>query len=130
MSDAPIPPALTPEEWAGVREDFANEWAAGHRLRHQLLPDCAVEFWEYTRSGRGSPHVSMVLVDEENHVSVDRRHALAALALHGQPFGFTREDVVACDLAAHLTRDTAEAEPARTLLVLAAKIRALLPPEP
>lgn len=56
-------------------------------------------------------------------------HAVAALALYGQPFGFTREDV-------KLLRDEAEGEwngeqmdVGRRLLRLADRIEALLPPE-
>ena len=59
------------------------------------------------------------------------RHALAALALYGQPFGFTREDVEV------LRRVLREWTPLREspidlpvgLATLAARIEALLPPE-
>ncbi len=54
------------------------------------------------------------------------RHALAALCLHDQPFGFTREDAEWCVAASY-----AFANPhlKRNLLSLADRIEALLPPE-
>lgn len=68
MSDE-VKPALTPEEWAEVTEDakyFADAIT-------ESADNLATAFFEIKEQGT--------------------RHALAALALHGQPFGFTREDV-------------------------------------
>lgn len=60
----------------------------------------------------------------------ESRHATAALCLHGQPFGFTREDVIMLR-AARLRLDGEEQEDAwdKSLDSLADRIEALLPPE-
>ena len=69
------------------------------------------------------------------------RHAHAAVALAGQPFGFTREDVTAvremARLVAHIDSDPESqvyagcpAVDSAELDSLAARIEALLPPEP
>ena len=61
------------------------------------------------------------------HLTPQDRHALAALCLHKQPFGFTSDDVVALqDLAAFVVNDS---EYRKQALSLAARIAALLPPE-
>jgi hypothetical protein len=125
MSDA-IPPALTPEEWAGDHQDFANDHAAGHRASYRLGPDCVVEFWTYSR-GPGGPGGHMEVTDGTNHhdtpsITIDRPNALAALALHGQPLGFTRFDV---QLLRHYAKTTIEGE---HFSDLADRIDALLPP--
>jgi hypothetical protein len=58
------------------------------------------------------------------------RHALAALALHGQPFGFTHADVnLLLDEMGMLIGDIDEEERARWVS-LAERIEALLPPVP
>ena len=94
MTGEKITPALTPEEWR-----LARLWHAGK------MPGGKV---------RG-----MVVLDlPETH-----RHGAAAVALYGQPFGFTREDVEALrGLAADLHPYN---EP---FYSLADRIEALLPP--
>jgi len=54
-------------------------------------------------------------------------HQAAALALHGQPFGFTREDV--WHLRALLAVDALDDTARTRTLSLANRIAALLPPE-
>lgn len=70
--------------------------------------------------------------DDSMHVRVpdEYRHALAALALYQQPFGFTREDVDR--LRAFAIRDSRTHGPHETHWAwhLADRIAALLPPEP
>lgn len=108
---APITPALTAEEWAEQRID---------RRDHDtitLSPDTG----------------GITVADgfEGGYVSSDDRHALAALALHGQPFGFTWDDV------RFLRHEAAAAREMHGELIaesfdfdaLAARIEALLPPE-
>jgi hypothetical protein len=62
-------------------------------------------------------------------VYMDRPHASAALALHGQPFGFTWDDVDAIRHAAKMARtwDEVVGDP-DVLDGLADRIAALLPP--
>jgi hypothetical protein len=59
-------------------------------------------------------------------------HVAAALALYGEPFGFTREDLTALrDAAEELgaMSDSYDARLAAPLRSIAARIAALLPPE-
>ena len=115
-----IKPALTPEEWAvRKRPQYYQEQPCirlssdGKELR--LSEDVV-------RDGE--------VVDESPWLVVDdaaSRHALAALALHGQPFGFTREDVKALNgLIAYLHIhhfDVAD------IASITARVAALLPAE-
>ena len=57
-------------------------------------------------------------------------HGMAAMALYGQPFGFTREDVDELIVAADLCDDASHPETARHILTIARRIEALLPPKP
>ena len=56
------------------------------------------------------------------------RAALAAFALHAQPFGFTREDAAAVRRAAEAVQGGTTGLDAELLESLAARIEALLPP--
>jgi len=56
-------------------------------------------------------------------------HQLAALCLYGQPFGFTREDVVMLRCVEVVCRRESLVEPASSMASLADRIAALLPPE-
>lgn len=58
---------------------------------------------------------------------IGQRHGVAALALHGQPFGFTWEDVDYIRMATTPPGDWRRQDD--TLMRIAAKIAALLPPE-
>lgn len=107
----PIKPALTPEEWAS----------------------------HYSDGNLGEDGVEEALLYASRKIAecIDsigpNRHALAALALHGQPFGFGRYDVVMLrDAAAHFagSRNTAAGLQHLAMTSLAARIEALLPPEP
>ena len=99
-----IRPALTPEEWAD-----ALAWP--HGLKDYLVRPAE-------RIGYGDDAPSDL-------------HRVAALALHGQPFGFTREDVTLLresrtEFAASLRASDTDLD---LLDSLAARIEALLPPE-
>lgn len=121
MSDS-IKPALSPEEWrAGVIRDD--------------------EGWACIRNPQpGNPNGDMpnngwVRMSCEECITwlhgprwLTRRHAVAALCLYGQPFGFTREDAeilreYADEIEDGFTRRGA------TLRSMADRIAALLPPE-
>lgn len=125
MSDE-IKPALQPHEWDG-----GETWYPIVALR--TTNGGAVSVWD----GK--------ITDDSQFVTVpnDYRHALAALALHGQSFGFTHEDVTLLRDVLSGPHDTAieedeghswevscgEDHDARTRrLDLAARIAALLPP--
>lgn len=102
-TDTKVQPALTPEEWARVR-------AFGDEAVFSVSGPGDAEGWGQPALRRqGAPGI----------------HALAALCLHGQPFGFTRED-------ARTLRECVEHDKPcdiPRLLHLADRIEALLPPE-
>ena len=96
-----IEPALTPEEW---QEELASP-TLGQRI-------------ESAAGGASLDGFAGPL-----------RHALAALALQGQPYGFTREDADGLRaLAESLLRNLGDKVPVAPLLSLADRIEALLPP--
>lgn len=98
-----VQPALTPEEWARKELRYEN-WGEAF-----LAPD----------GDLGIRGVNNTAIFEP-----PMQHALAALALHGQPFGFTREDV-------RLLRTIAEvSDLIPRVASLADRIEALLPPTP
>jgi hypothetical protein len=77
----------------------------------------------------GSPSTEML----GDHAETE--HELAALALHGQPFGFTREDVALLDRAARNAGPLCEYSDEESIAELvaryrdfAARLAALLPP--
>lgn len=74
----PITPALTPDEWAGI----------GYGLTLQFPP---LDIGAYRSSDPGE--YTAVPAVRSSRVDTEWRHAWAALALHGQPFVFTQEDV-------------------------------------
>lgn len=134
-------PALTPEEWAELRVDWysANRgpyvgWPVADGARRLEIDKDNVE----------------VHLDPEEYTAIPQwgLHAVAALCLHGQPFGFTWEDVAnvrkaATEACTHdegaryydeagsprLVLDCDE-EAVHPLTLLADRIEALLPPEP
>lgn len=103
----PLKPALTPEEWVKLEGPIGKEGFAPFDIRGGLLylPD---SYMEWAPSNR-------------------ERHALAALCLHEQPFGFTRNDVRL--LNALVCTDRAWMNARKEILDLIARIEALLPPE-
>lgn len=111
----PIPPALSPEEWA-KRQIAAKGWLA-YIVSEEDAPD-EVGQLGITSSGH----------DGESFEG-RARHAIAALALHGQPFGFKPQDKIFLREMADIVEDSSSrSDVAATLRDLAARIEALLPP--
>lgn len=116
MSDETVRPALTPEEWK--------------------LLSCETPL-EKVALGMDASMSTMLVVTHRTEtgatlVGTRELHAVAALALHGQPFGFTWKDVALLrrradreeeELAMHGARGTSQ------LRSLADRIAALLSPE-
>jgi len=99
-------PALTKEEWE-EKETHRQDGYAGARLVEKEDESCV-------ETGYRDFYYGDAYVGQE-------RHGLAALCLHNQPFGFTREDVKLLRAFANLcTSDFRN---------LADRISALLPPE-
>ena len=117
-----IKPALTAEEWAKATADYDSLYEPFTGLSVQAYNDGSLGVWGSYEGGAQPPAA---------------RHALAALALHGQPWGFTREDAAhlraladAIDRAAtaqelFILLQASDPEPLRDL---ADRIEALLPP--
>ena len=115
-------PALTPDEWAHAHGNLCTD--ASGRL-----------YWGEPRFR--IPIGSTPLEDENGD---PRRHAIASLCLHEQPFGFRRDDAeLALGLAEYLEAGsykrldaigitTFNHQPADALRELASRILALLPP--
>lgn len=72
-----IQPALSPEEWKTQRIDFPELAATGGMGESIIIQ----------RNPVG------LLVSRDCVVPPSKQHALAALCLYGQPFGFTQRDV-------------------------------------
>jgi hypothetical protein len=124
-----IRPALDPEEWA--------------RLHHwvQCYDSWSDEQSEKTGVGEISAGPDYLTLTSHQHGEIadfsapTDRHALAALALHGMPFGFTRQDVAALDALLEMAYDAfggsksgTEGDPDwQRGKALRAKLHALLP---
>ena len=120
MSDSEIRPALS-----------AEEWAKRTVVRGEFMDECKVSGWE---------KIVAVHNGGDSVYPTPARHALAALCLYQQPFGFSQEDV---DLLGRLADydhgeaacldgydnfpEEADRREAHTRS-LAARIAALLPP--
>ena len=119
-----IPPALTPEQWeARDYRQVAREldtWA-----KEQLSADDSTEYVAKLGLNEKGSVIVMSRAHDRVLVPPPVRAALAAFALAEQPFGFTREDVVALRAAAETVE---EAAIARSLRSLATRLEALLPP--
>lgn len=113
MKTEEITPALSPAEW---RAPF-----------------------DFAPSSCGEVNDQMVCVTPRNEVlTIKARHAHAAIALNGQPFGFTWEDVDCLRACAKQQRDidgdreaiayAGQLSHGDDLESLAARIEALLPP--
>lgn len=116
-----ITPALMPQEWTGCAVERGDELAylqTGNELVIRNKDDSGT--WDYGTAGPAM------------------LHAVAALCLVGQPFGFTRDDVGALNEAinefrvkgiAPIDPHSAEfRETAEALQSIADRIAALLPP--
>lgn len=110
---APMKPALTAEEWA----------RRFHSI--QCYDSWSEEQSEKTGVGEISADLDYLRLTSHQHSEIANfsapsdRHALAALALYGQPFGFSWQDVW-----------NLRNVPALEIHHIADKIAALLPPEP
>ena len=131
-----IEPAMTPEEWAAA----LNPGGDVDMVRGDL------RLWRHDEGEPFPVEVGIRSVDIMNgervagisHVLGKDLHALAALALHGQPFGFTWEDVDALRYDAEQARRLAVLHAGRwygdmhelevRLSSIADRIAALLPP--
>ena len=122
------PPALTPEQWeARDYRQAARELDAWAREQGAAAhEDDATEYVAKLGLAASGAVVAMNRAHDRVLVPPPARPVLAALALDGQPFGFSRNDVAAVRRAADRGAGPAELEARRDL---AARLGALLPPE-
>lgn len=94
----------------------------------QVRPALTVEEWAAELAQRPTPLVPSIewAAREMGDIS---RHALAALALYGQPFGFDATDLAQLRVAAAILREGDNGGHAHFVDRIADKIAALLPPE-
>jgi hypothetical protein len=111
-----IRPALTPEEWASREVNRKLTDSGGWPLSCQpiALGEDAISI--------GPPEYAPSM-----HVPAEYLHAIAALALHDQPFGFRHKDVRLLREAVYNVPDGWSGNP--WMDELADRIAALLPPE-
>lgn len=126
-----VVPALTPEEWATWREHgyVMHGGPSGGLAGGQHIRLATFASRKRRASGEDGIYMAVVPVDLP-----EEKHALAALCLHDQPFGFTRamvEAIRACVGAADTPWDRGGAPPGVVTLArqTADRIEALLPPE-
>jgi hypothetical protein len=115
MDNPPIPPALTPLDWANASE--------GHEVGGRQF------------TARISRQDMQLFTAEDPELDEGDRHALAALCLHEQTFGFSHEDVVALlDAATSIEEEWPEEhqkwQDVPRLRSIASRLAALLPPAP
>lgn len=109
-----IPSALTAEEWAAKRIVEDSDGKEPYGYGYAELQDGS-----FVAGEPGGGHSAGVFTS--------RRRAIAALCLHGQPFGFTQEDVKGLrNIAEAIAEDFEPPDP--FLLSIANRIVALLPP--
>jgi hypothetical protein len=121
-----IPPALTPEQWeARDYRQAARELDTWAKKAEQQSADDSTEYVAKLGLNANGSVIVMNRAHDQVLVPPPARAALAAFALAEQPFGFTREDVVALRAAAETAED---AGVARSLRSLATRLEALLPP--
>ena len=120
---ADITPALTPEEWGALPEPMLDD------------------LWVFADANGGiyGGRAAITGDDVPGNIRLDspespRPHAIAALALHGQPFGFTRADLRLLEEAETKLAGGVAPEDyipfAERVGMLRERIAALLPPEP
>ena len=121
-----IPPALTPEQWeARDYRQAARELDTWAKKAEQQSADDSTEYVAKLGLNANGSVIVMSRAHDRVLVPPPARAALAAFALAEQPFGFTREDVVALRAVAETAED---AGIARSLRSLATRLEALLPP--
>ena len=105
--------AMTKEEWAAKETPGNGDW--------QDKRDGTVARLEY------DPSELYVWVESGFRVALGSHHAVAALCLHEQPFGFTREMLrLASNAGVH---DLANQDEIDATEAIFERIEALLPPE-
>jgi len=110
-------PALTPAEWSG--EDRVVISTTSPKLGYFVYADSVPDGLELS-----------VVGPQTFTLPPDSAHTLAAMCLHGQPFGFTRDDVRTLRTMAVTDHEgfARDDSPDAFLASLADRIEALLPP--
>jgi hypothetical protein len=125
----PHAPALTPEQWEArdyrqAARDL-DRWAKDNTA--QAGEHDSTEYVAKLGLDASGSVIAMSRAHDRVLVPPPARPALAAFALHGQPFGFSHEDVAVLRRAAETSPDGPTAGALRDL---GERLRALLPSAP
>lgn len=132
MASDDVTPALTPEQWASTPKVYFREPTSRY-------PNGPID--EATSYGVELVAKNGLAVWDDSWgltVGATERHALAALALHGQPFGFTHEMLdglkaladLSCTCGVVTSEDSDRWDVAMVQVpLLIERIKALLPPK-
>ncbi|HEX6533456.1 MAG TPA: hypothetical protein VF041_02595 [Gemmatimonadaceae bacterium] len=134
-----LSPALTPEQWRDrdYRQQAAEIDSWAKRTADREATDDATEYVaKLGLTAGGDCVIVMSRAHDKVLVPPPARHALAALALHEQPYGFTSTDLAGLRRAAEWAASSARAagesgaarEAAAVIQRVAARVGALLPP--
>lgn len=113
MSNPPIPPALSEEEWKNRRAYATEDVCDGQRVHIHANDPAGIVIGSYGSHG---------VIDDPR-----LRHALAALCLYDQTFGFTQDDIHDLDICL-LGREPLPGTHLHRVKLLRDKILAILPP--
>lgn len=132
-------PALSNEEWARREVEFDDDGKPGGWVAHEGMVVLRSDTFEAVPDSFDTLGTNSVYVGTYNKKGVatrwgirlrpHQRHATAALCLHGQPFGFTREDVETILAGALALREDGCDLLSAELAAIADRVGALLPPE-
>lgn len=121
-----IKPAMLAEQWQRgyVRDDLSIEPGA--------TPDLAGRLWLYIFDACHEADAELgetLSTDASVELFPADRHAIAALALHEQPFGFRSHEAEWLEREAEIHEREGAGTAALIARTIAQKIRALLPPQ-
>lgn len=125
--EAPLRPALAPDQWAArdYRQSAGELDTWAKRKPERRTEDDDTEYVAKLGLSYDDGVIVMNRLHDRVLVPPPARAALAALALFGQPFGFTYEDVASVRQASERLGSDPAAAPLRGL---ADRLEALLPP--
>jgi hypothetical protein len=118
--------ALTAKEWQGGTPSYPTNPGIIHKLGDEDKGREHVELWDW------GVHITAEGSEGVNLFNEDRdRHAVAALCLYGQPFGFTRQHLADIDWVLDKVGGTGDylRDVREVLMPIRTLIEALLPPK-
>jgi len=129
-NETEIRPALTESEWRRQEVEFVEDGdPKGWIASEGMFPVDGGEAVFTTGTVYIGTYEGCVSTEHGIRCGAKERHALAALALYGQPFGFTQEDVTLLyGIAHHFQAFPGDRAYTNRITALADRIAAMLPP--